>query len=70
MLEPKLAALLAEAEPSYSDFIEADGTLLIRLEKALYGLIESSKLWYDTLTDFLKELGFVLSWVVPRITVT
>ena len=61
LLEPKLAALLAEAEPSYSDFIEPGGTLLIRLEKALYGLIESSKLWYDTLSGFLKELGFVPS---------
>ena len=58
MLEPKLAALLAEAVPSYGEFIAADGSLLIRLDKALYGLIESSKLWYDTLTGFLTELGF------------
>ena len=58
MLEPKLAAMLAESVPSYGDYIATDGTLLIRLEKALYGLIESSKLWYDTLSGFLRELGF------------
>ena len=58
LLEPKLAALLAEAIPSYGDHLAADGTLLIRLEKALYGLIESSKLWYDTLSGFLIDSGF------------
>ena len=38
--------------------MNADGTLLLSLEKALYGLIESSKLWYDVITGFLIGNGF------------
>lgn len=30
-----------------------------KLEKALYGLRESSRAWYECLDDFLKSLGFV-----------
>jgi hypothetical protein len=58
-LEPRLAAMLAEAVPKYQDFINEDGSLTLILKKALYGLIESSKLWYETLSGFLKDRGFI-----------
>jgi hypothetical protein len=31
-----------------------------KLKKALYGLKQASRVWYTTLTDYLKTLGFTL----------
>jgi hypothetical protein len=53
------AAVFVELDPSYTLGIDRDGTLLVKLDKALYGCIESSKLWYDNLSNKLKSLGFV-----------
>jgi hypothetical protein len=57
-LEPRLAATLAEELQEYLEFINVDGSLTLVLEKALYGLVESSLLWYETLSGFLKDRGF------------
>jgi hypothetical protein len=57
-LEPRLAKMLAEELPEYEEHINEDGSLTLVLQKALYGLIESSMLWYETLSGFLKERGF------------
>ena len=40
------------------EYIQDDGILLAQLEKSLYGLREACKLWFDLLTNALKELGF------------
>jgi hypothetical protein len=58
-LEPRLAAMLAEELPEYLEYINEDGSLTLVLQKALYGLIESSLLWYEALSGFLKDRGFV-----------
>ena len=58
-LEPRLAKMLADELPEYVEHINEDGLLTLRLKLALYGLIESSRLWYETLSKFLKERGFV-----------
>lgn len=59
LLEPKLAEVLCEMMPSYRKFLRVDGSLCVGLEKALYGCIESAKLWYDTISSHLRALGFV-----------
>ena len=38
---------------------EANGKLYFIMNKAFYGLLESAKLWYDIISDFLTvQLGF------------
>lgn len=38
---------------------ESNGKLYFIIKKALYGLLESAKLWYDTISNFLiEQLGF------------
>ena len=58
-LEPKLAEALAALEPSYREFINPDGTIVVTLVKALYGCVESARLWYDNISSLLKSNGFI-----------
>jgi hypothetical protein len=37
---------------------EEDGSIIVRLNKALYGCVESAKLWYDNLMKTLTGMGF------------
>ena len=53
--ETKLACAI---DPSLVEYIQDDGTLIAQLEKSLYGLREAGKLWFDLLSNALKELGF------------
>jgi len=57
--EPALASMLCELVPAYSRFLMKDGRIVVKLDKALYGCIESAKLWYQHLKGTLEGLGFV-----------
>ena len=57
-LEPLLARILCAHRPEYSKYLREDGSMVVQLTKAMYGCIESAKLWYDTLCVFLTDLGF------------
>jgi hypothetical protein len=57
-IESSLADLLAKIDPAYRELREADGSVIVKLQKALYGCVESAKLWFDHLTTKMKALGF------------
>ena len=57
-IDPDLVVLLERVDPIYGEYKEPDGSVIVKLKKALYGLAESSKLWYSLLTGYLEELGF------------
>lgn len=50
-----------EADPSYGKLREKDGTLVVKLVKALYGCLESAKLFYDLCRAVLISIGFRVS---------
>ena len=50
--------LVLEIDPSYKDFVMPNGTVVVKLDKALYGLIESGKPWYEHLTGVLVKDGY------------
>ena len=53
------AEILCALDPSYKEFLCRDGTVVVRLDKALYGCIESARLWYEHLSQTLiKKIGF------------
>jgi len=57
---PELAEMLADLEPdSYRRFVAPNGKLYVVLDKALYGCIESAKLFYEHISKTLEEFGFV-----------
>ena len=58
-LDQTMSAILVKIRPDYKPFLTADDTMIVRLNKALYGCIESAKLWYEDLLSTLTDLGFV-----------
>jgi len=52
------AGILCKYKPEYIKYLQEDGTMVVKLLKALYGLVQSAKLWYECLRTFLVELGF------------
>ena len=50
--------VLCHIDPSYKEFVLSNGTMVVKLNRALYGCVESAKIWYDTLSRDLEALGF------------
>ena len=48
-------------KPEYKHLIRNDGSLLVKLNKAIYGLKEAAKLWFNNITNTFKSLGFIQS---------
>jgi hypothetical protein len=44
--------------PDVRNLINERGELYLKLNKALYGSIQASKLWWEEISGFLKSLGF------------
>jgi hypothetical protein len=52
-------ALLVEIKPAWRRYVGKNCTIVVQLERALYGLIEIAKLWYEEFSAYLKLLGFI-----------
>ena len=51
-------AALLSVHPEFTRYRRNDGTMLVKVKGALYGLPESGKEWYDCLSSFLVESGY------------
>ena len=62
-LDKLTTQLLVEIDPSYKAYIETNKNgneeITVKLNKALYGCVQSARLWYNTLSTYLKTVGFV-----------
>jgi len=58
-LDRAVTKLIVDNHRNWSRNVLFDGSCVVKIERALYGLIESAKLWYEEFTGFLKKLGFV-----------
>lgn len=61
MLDPLCSRLLCEIDPSYRAFLDSKGCITVKLNKALYGCVESAKLWYNKLKSTLLALGYTVN---------
>ncbi len=57
-LDASTSAILLQIDPSYNEFTRPNGTIVVELQKALYGLVESGKLWYDLLSATFQGIGY------------
>jgi len=63
-LTPQLTAIAVQIMPELEAYISKNSTkLIVRLGKALYGLVQSARLWYDTLVRVLVKEGFTANTV-------
>ena len=58
-LSKENAAILVWLKLEYSIFLLSNGTMIVKLTKALYGCVESARLWYNHLTTQLKNDDFI-----------
>ena len=56
--DKNVADAIIKQDKSFAPFKRHNGGLVVRLDKALYGCIESAKLWYDEIAETLRSLGF------------
>ena len=54
-------ALIVEAMPEYKDFVRPNGTMILEVAKAMYGLVESAWLWYKEFERHMIGLGYSVS---------
>ena len=58
VLDPICSAILMKVDPTYEEYLDENGSITVKLIKALYGCIESALLWYEHLSNSLLEIGF------------
>ncbi len=52
-IEPKIVRYVMQLYPYYGNLVQENGTMITKLNKAMYGCVQSSKLWFDLLTETL-----------------
>ena len=72
IMNSKVVSILENLDSQVSNFKRRNGTLKVRLLKALYGCRQSTKLWYEHFIKFLNEMGFTensakrCAWILMR----
>ena len=51
-------SVLVKIDPSYSTYVQKNGTCVVRFKKALYGCVESAGMRYRKLFSYLLFLGY------------
>ena len=64
-LDAVIAKFLTQVDPNYSSYVNENGEIIVQLDKALYGCIQSARLWYETLKAALIEFGYVENEMDP-----
>lgn len=64
-LDPVATGFYLQMQPEQVHLRRQDGTMIVKLKKALYGCIQSARLWYDTLRVELETLGMVANPLDP-----
>ena len=60
-INPDEAEILVMLKPEYRQYLRTDGSMVVKLNKALYGCIESAKLWYEELKNTLVSIGYIIN---------
>mmetsp|Transcript_22436 Transcript_22436/g.32130 ORF Transcript_22436/g.32130 Transcript_22436/m.32130 type:complete len:716 (-) Transcript_22436:89-2236(-) len=64
-MDKKLTAYVIALYPLYASFVQANGSLINLLQKAMYGCVQASSLWFKLLAKLLIGAGYVASETDP-----
>jgi hypothetical protein len=53
-----VSEILAKEHNEFKKHLDEKNQITVQLQKGQYGCIESAKLWYNTISKFLKSKGF------------
>ena len=56
--DKEVTALIVKVYPDLANYVMPNGTMILEVAKALYGLVESAWLWYHELADTLQTMGY------------
>ena len=57
-LDATMSKMMMILDGSYEQYADKRGCVVVKLDKALYGCVESAALWYENLSATLMSLGF------------
>ena len=57
-IDKHVVKILQRLDPSIIPFIDSNGEVYAKLNKALYGLVQSAKLWYEDLCRKFAQIGY------------
>lgn len=57
-LDKLMTSMLLKIDSSYQEYVQSNGTLVVQLDKALYGCVEAAMLWFRHLKRTLIDNGF------------
>ena len=57
-LSADVSRAITELDPLYRDYVRPDGTVIVKLMRALYGCVQSAKLCYNHLKTTIESLQF------------
>ena len=60
-VEQFTSRILCMINNNYEQYLDNDGRLVLRLKKALYGCVESARVWYEKLKIELIRLDFKIN---------
>ncbi len=58
-LDAQASRIYADLYPEARRFMSSSGRITVRLLKALYGLLEAGKLWFENIRQALIDYGFI-----------
>ena len=64
-LDQLTSALLIKIDPSFQKFLNDKSEMTVKLKKALYGCLQSAKLWFELLVKELMDFGYEQNYVDP-----
>ena len=57
-LDSTMSKMLSAIDSKYGKYTDDKGCIVVRLDKALYGCVESAALWYENLSQCLNDAGY------------
>jgi hypothetical protein len=58
-LDSTMSDFLTSLDSEYDRYVDNRGCVTVKLDRALYGCIESASLWHKNLTKSMKTLGYI-----------
>ena len=57
-LDATMSGMMIKLDDQYAQYMDNKGNIVVRLDKALYGCVESAALWHEHLSATLESMGY------------